>query len=112
MTPLHDRDLARAFGHGSHTYDRLTVLDPGHRTDLPRTAWRISPFRAGACPRVLDPGCGARAPRRPLWRGAVGFGALPVFTGVRATPVAGRRTGTMHTFLARSGVAAAAGYTW
>jgi hypothetical protein len=50
MTLLRDRELARAFDHASHTYDRLTALNPGYRTDLLRSARRLRLSRPGpAC---------------------------------------------------------------
>ncbi|MYS39842.1 ubiquinone biosynthesis methyltransferase UbiE, partial [Streptomyces sp. SID5998] len=41
MTLLRDHDLARAFDHASHSYDRLTALNPGYRADLDRSARRL-----------------------------------------------------------------------
>ncbi|MGW3863511.1 ubiquinone biosynthesis methyltransferase UbiE, partial [Streptomyces sp. NPDC005047] len=58
MTLLRDHDLARAFDHASRTYDRLTALNPGYRTDLLRSARRLRLPRAGAGLHVLDLGCG------------------------------------------------------
>ncbi|MEW2636275.1 methyltransferase domain-containing protein [Streptomyces sp. NPDC048389] len=68
MTLLRDHDLARAFDHASHTYDRLTALNPGYRTDLVRSARRLRLPRAGAGLHVLDLGCGTGASTRALLR--------------------------------------------
>ena len=70
MTLLRDRDLARAFDHASHTYDRLTALNPGYRTDLMRSARRLRLPRAGDGLHVLDLGCGTGASTRALLRAA------------------------------------------
>ncbi|MCT2594812.1 methyltransferase domain-containing protein [Streptomyces sp. N2-109] len=70
MTLLRDHDLARAFDHASHTYDRLTALNPGYRTDLLRSARRLRLPRAGAGLHVLDLGCGTGASTRALLRAA------------------------------------------
>ena len=70
MTLLRDDDLARAFDHASHTYDRLTALNPGYRTDLLRSARRLRLPRAGAGLHVLDLGCGTGASTRALLRAA------------------------------------------
>ena len=51
MTLLRDHDLAHAFDHASHTYDRLTALNPGYRTDLLRSARRLR------LPRRTGPAC-------------------------------------------------------
>ncbi|MET7368762.1 methyltransferase domain-containing protein [Streptomyces sp. NPDC005566] len=70
MTLLRDHDLARAFDHASHTYDLLTALNPGYRTDLLRSARRLRLPRAGAGLHVLDLGCGTGASTRALMRAA------------------------------------------
>jgi ubiquinone/menaquinone biosynthesis C-methylase UbiE len=70
MTLLRDRDLAHAFDHASHTYDRLTALNPGYRTDLLRSARRLRLPRDGAGLHVLDLGCGTGASTRALLRAA------------------------------------------
>ena len=61
MTLLRDDELARAFDHASHTYDRLTALNPGYRTDLLRSARRLRLPRSGADLHILDLGCGTCA---------------------------------------------------
>ncbi|MGW0790564.1 class I SAM-dependent methyltransferase [Streptomyces sp. NPDC002911] len=70
MTLLRDHDLAHAFDHASHTYDRLTSLNPGHRSDLLRSAHRLRLPRGGRGLRVLDLGCGTGASTRALLRAA------------------------------------------
>ncbi|MFJ8592703.1 class I SAM-dependent methyltransferase [Streptomyces sp. NPDC093598] len=70
MTLLHDRDLARAFDHASGTYDRLTGLNPGYRTDLLRSARRLRLPGDGAGLHLLDLGCGTGASTRALLRAA------------------------------------------
>ncbi|MDX3225366.1 methyltransferase domain-containing protein [Streptomyces sp. ME19-01-6] len=70
MTLLRDQDLARAFDHASHTYDRLTALNPGYRTDLLRSARRLRLPGDGAGLHVLDLGCGTGASTRALLRAA------------------------------------------
>lgn len=70
MTLLRDRDLARAFDHASYTYDRLTALSPGYRTDLLRSARRLRLPRGGAGLHLLDLGCGTGASTRALLRAA------------------------------------------
>ncbi|MFD3824758.1 methyltransferase domain-containing protein [Streptomyces sp. NPDC058625] len=70
MTLLRDHDLARAFDHASHTYDRLTALNPGYRTGLLRSARRLRLPRGGAGLHVLDLGCGTGASTRALLRAA------------------------------------------
>ncbi|MEU9324365.1 class I SAM-dependent methyltransferase [Streptomyces canus] len=70
MTLLRDDDLARAFDHASHTYDRLTALNPGYRTDLLRSARRLQLPRDGAGLHLLDLGCGTGASTRALLRAA------------------------------------------
>ncbi|MCC9154732.1 methyltransferase domain-containing protein [Streptomyces parvulus] len=70
MTLLRDHDLARAFDHASHTYDRLTALNPGYRTDLLRSARRLQLPGGGAGLHVLDLGCGTGASTRALLRAA------------------------------------------
>ncbi|MFE3518977.1 class I SAM-dependent methyltransferase [Streptomyces sp. NPDC059166] len=70
MTLLRDRDLARAFDHASLTYDRLTALNPGYRSDLFRSARRLRLPRGGRGLRVLDLGCGTGASTRALLRSA------------------------------------------
>ncbi|MFJ8862363.1 class I SAM-dependent methyltransferase [Streptomyces sp. NPDC102451] len=70
MTLLRDHDLAHAFDHASHTYDRLTALNPGYRSDLLRSAHRLRLPRGGRGLRVLDLGCGTGASTRALLRAA------------------------------------------
>ncbi|MGW4234207.1 methyltransferase domain-containing protein [Streptomyces sp. NPDC004980] len=70
MTLLRDNDLARAFDHASRTYDLLTVLNPGYRTELLRSARRLRLPRAGAGLHILDLGCGTGASTRALLRAA------------------------------------------
>jgi ubiquinone/menaquinone biosynthesis C-methylase UbiE len=70
MTLLRDHDLARAFDHASRTYDRLTALNPGYRTDLLRSARRLRLPRDGAGLHLLDLGCGTGASTRALLRAA------------------------------------------
>ncbi|MFE7646649.1 methyltransferase domain-containing protein [Streptomyces phaeoluteigriseus] len=70
MTLLRDHELACAFDHASHTYDRLTAFNPGYRTDLLRSARRLRLPRAGAGLHVLDLGCGTGASTRALLRAA------------------------------------------
>ncbi|MFE3095057.1 methyltransferase domain-containing protein [Streptomyces sp. NPDC059248] len=70
MTLLRDHDLARAFDHAAATYDRLTGLNPGYRTDLVRSARRLRLPRGGAGLHVLDLGCGTGASTRALLRAA------------------------------------------
>ncbi|MDF6017218.1 methyltransferase domain-containing protein [Streptomyces sp. JH34] len=70
MTLLRDHDLARAFDHASLTYDRLTSLNPGYRSDLLRSAHRLRLPRGGGGLRVLDLGCGTGASTRALLRAA------------------------------------------
>ncbi|MFF7177035.1 class I SAM-dependent methyltransferase [Streptomyces sp. NPDC008121] len=70
MTLLRDRDLARAFDHAAPSYDRLTALNPGYRTDLLRSAHRLGLPRGGAGLRVLDLGCGTGSSTRALVRAA------------------------------------------
>ncbi|KOV91593.1 ubiquinone biosynthesis methyltransferase UbiE [Streptomyces sp. NRRL B-1140] len=70
MTLLRDRDLARAFDHASHTYDRLTGLNPGYRADLLRSARRLGLPEDGAGLHLLDLGCGTGASTRALLRAA------------------------------------------
>ncbi|MFD6287784.1 class I SAM-dependent methyltransferase [Streptomyces sp. NPDC060205] len=70
MTLLRDHDLASAFDHASHSYDRLTGLNPGYRTDLLRSARRLRLPRAGAGLHVLDLGCGTGASTRALLQAA------------------------------------------
>ncbi|MFJ9097421.1 class I SAM-dependent methyltransferase [Streptomyces sp. NPDC102405] len=70
MTLLRDQDLAHAFDHASHTYDRLTALNPGYRTDLLRSARRLRLPRSGAGLHILDLGCGTGASTRALLRAA------------------------------------------
>ncbi|MCK1795702.1 class I SAM-dependent methyltransferase [Streptomyces sp. XM4193] len=70
MTPLRDEALARAFDDASHTYDLLTALNPGYRTDLLRSARRLRLPGKGAGLRVLDLGCGTGASTRALLRAA------------------------------------------
>ncbi|GGZ27564.1 methyltransferase domain-containing protein [Streptomyces nitrosporeus] len=70
MTLLHDHDLARAFDDASRSYDRLTALNPGYRTDLFRSARRLGLPDGGRGLRVLDLGCGTGASTRALLRAA------------------------------------------
>ncbi|MFD8203669.1 class I SAM-dependent methyltransferase [Streptomyces sp. NPDC003470] len=70
MTLLRDHELARAFDRASDTYDRLTSLNPGYRTDLLRSAHRLRLPRAGAGLHVLDLGCGTGASTAALLRAA------------------------------------------
>lgn len=70
MTLLRDHDLARAFDHASHTYDRLTALHPGYRTGLLRSARRLRLPDGGAGLHVLDLGCGTGTSTRALLRAA------------------------------------------
>lgn len=70
MTPLRDDALARAFDEASRTYDLLTALNPGYRTDLLRSARRLRLPDGGAGLRVLDLGCGTGASTRALLRAA------------------------------------------
>lgn len=74
------------------------------------------------CQGVIIPAgslSGDSALYRHLWRSVLDFDTVPAFmerltdagfTGVRAAPVAGWQTGIVHTFLARTGFAAAAEY--
>ncbi|MBH5338304.1 methyltransferase domain-containing protein [Streptomyces pactum] len=82
MTLLRDRDLARAFDHAAHTYDRLTALSPGHRTELLRSARRLRLPAGGAGLHVLDLGCGTGASTRALLRAA----PRARITGIDASP--------------------------
>lgn len=66
MNLLRDHDLARAFDHASRTYDGLTSLNPGYRTDLLRSARRLRLPGGGAGLHVLDLGCGTGASTRAL----------------------------------------------
>ncbi|MFD4900625.1 methyltransferase domain-containing protein [Streptomyces sp. NPDC058411] len=70
MTLLRDHELAHAFDRASHTYDRLTALNPGYRSDLLRSAHRLRLPRGGRGLRVLDLGCGTGASTRALLRAA------------------------------------------
>ncbi|MEU0126420.1 methyltransferase domain-containing protein [Streptomyces sp. NPDC006289] len=70
MTLLRDHDLAHAFDHASHSYDRLTALNPGYRSGLLRSARRLRLPRGGTGMRVLDLGCGTGASTRALLRAA------------------------------------------
>src|SRR5690606_19319247 len=70
MTLLHHHDLARAFDHASHTYARLTAVNPGYRTDLLRSARRLRLPDGGAGLHVLDLGCGTGSSTRALLRAA------------------------------------------
>ena len=72
MSLLRDHDLARAFDHASHTYDGLTALNPGYRTDLLRSARRLRLPDDGAGLHVLDLGCGTGASTRALLTAAPG----------------------------------------
>ncbi|MFC8127127.1 class I SAM-dependent methyltransferase [Streptomyces sp. NPDC057302] len=70
MTLLHDDHLARAFDHAAPTYDRLTAMNPGYRTDLLRSTRRLRLPHGGAGLRILDLGCGTGASTRALLRAA------------------------------------------
>lgn len=70
MTLLHDQDLAHAFDDAARTYDLLTALNPGYRTDLVRSARRLRLPDDGAGLHVLDLGCGTGASTRALLRAA------------------------------------------
>ncbi|MGJ7881480.1 class I SAM-dependent methyltransferase [Streptomyces rochei] len=70
MNLLRDHDLARAFDHASHTYDRLTSLNPGYRTGLRRSARRLRLPDGGAGLHLLDLGCGTGASTRALLEAA------------------------------------------
>ncbi|MEV5978452.1 methyltransferase domain-containing protein [Streptomyces sp. NPDC052114] len=70
MTLLRDHELARAFDHAARTYDLLTGLNPGYRTDLYRSARRLRLPDDGAGLHVLDLGCGTGASTRALLRAA------------------------------------------
>ncbi|MEV6396643.1 class I SAM-dependent methyltransferase [Streptomyces sp. NPDC051907] len=70
MTLLRDHDLARAFDHASHTYDRLTAVNPGYRADLLRSARRLRLPHGGAGLHLLDLGCGTGASTRALLKAA------------------------------------------
>lgn len=70
MSLLRDHDLARAFDHASRTYDHLTSLNPGYRTDLLRSARRLRLPDDGAGLHVLDLGCGTGASTLALLRAA------------------------------------------
>ncbi|MBC9715211.1 methyltransferase domain-containing protein [Streptomyces sp. TRM66268-LWL] len=70
MTLLRDDDLAHAFDNASRTYDLLTGLNPGYRTDLLRSARRLQLPDAGAGLHILDLGCGTGTSTRALLRAA------------------------------------------
>ncbi|MFI6638996.1 methyltransferase domain-containing protein [Streptomyces sp. NPDC050504] len=70
MTLLRDHDLARAFDHAAHTYDRLTALNPGYHRELLRSARRLRLPGQGEGLRVLDLGCGTGSSTRALLRAA------------------------------------------
>lgn len=70
MTLLRDHDLTAAFDHAAPTYDRLTAANPGHRTELNRSARRLRLPHGGAGLRVLDLGCGTGTSTRALLRAA------------------------------------------
>ncbi|MEV6162110.1 methyltransferase domain-containing protein [Streptomyces sp. NPDC052052] len=70
MTLLRDHDLVRAFDDASHSYDRLTALNPGYRTDLFRSARRLRLPDGGRGLRILDLGCGTGTSTRALLRAA------------------------------------------
>ncbi|WP_405657197.1 methyltransferase domain-containing protein [Streptomyces sp. RK9] len=70
MALLHDHDLAHAFDDAARTYDLLTGLNPGYRTDLLRSARRLQLPDEGAGLHVLDLGCGTGASTRALLQAA------------------------------------------
>ncbi|WJV44109.1 methyltransferase domain-containing protein [Streptomyces flavofungini] len=70
MALLHDHDLTHAFDDAARTYDLLTALNPGYRTDLLRSARRLGLPGEGAGLHVLDLGCGTGASTRALLRAA------------------------------------------
>ncbi|URM88833.1 class I SAM-dependent methyltransferase [Streptomyces sp. MRC013] len=70
MTLLRDHDLATAFDHAARTYDRLTAVNPGYRTDLRRSARRLRLPGGGAGLHLLDLGCGTGASTRALLEAA------------------------------------------
>lgn len=82
MTLLRDHELARAFDHASATYDRLTALNPGYRTDLLRSARRLRLPRDGSGLHLLDLGCGTGASTAALLRAA----PRATITAVDASP--------------------------
>ena len=61
MTLLRGAELAAAFDHGAHAYDRLVALNPGYHGQLRRSARRLGLAGGGAGQRVLDLGCGTGA---------------------------------------------------
>ncbi|MFI6655359.1 methyltransferase domain-containing protein [Streptomyces sp. NPDC050523] len=61
MTVLRDADLAAAFDHAAHSYDRLVAANPGYHAHLRRSARRLGMPSPGAGLRVLDLGCGTGA---------------------------------------------------
>ncbi|MFE5258652.1 methyltransferase domain-containing protein [Streptomyces coelicoflavus] len=70
MSLLRDHDLARAFDRASRSYDHLTSLNPGYRTDLLRSARRLGLPDDGAGLHLLDLGCGTGSSTRALLRTA------------------------------------------
>ncbi|MFD3651996.1 class I SAM-dependent methyltransferase [Streptomyces sp. NPDC058620] len=70
MTLLQDHDLTAAFDHAAHTYDQIAAVNPGHHTDLHRSARRLRLPDGGNGLRVLDLGCGTGASTRALLRAA------------------------------------------
>ncbi|SDJ44756.1 class I SAM-dependent methyltransferase [Streptomyces indicus] len=70
MTLLRDGELAHAFDNASRTYDLLTRLNPGYRTDLLRSARRLRLPDEGAGLHLLDLGCGTGSSTRALLRAA------------------------------------------
>ncbi|MDJ0462638.1 class I SAM-dependent methyltransferase [Streptomyces sp. H27-C3] len=70
MTLLRDEELATAFDHAAHTYDRLVAANPGYHAHLRRSARRLALPFGGAGMRLLDLGCGTGASTRALLKAA------------------------------------------
>lgn len=70
MTLLRDHELTAAFDHAAPSYDRLTAVNPGYRSELNRSARRLDLPHRGAGLRVLDLGCGTGSSTRALLRAA------------------------------------------